>query len=251
MNGGKGLEKKIHILDCTLRDGGYVNNWEFDENTAVHVIDSLYAGGIRCIEIGLLGRGGKVKGGTKFSSFLEMEPLFKEKRADCRYAVMVTQTEAAELEIPARDKDTVDIIRIAFFKNELLEALLFADELLQKGYEVFLQPMATFMYTQEELGGMLKGINRIKPRAVYLVDSFSNLYPKDVRRMADCMLSMLEEGIAFGFHAHNNIQLAFANVIEFLDSDTTRELYVDGSIYGMGRGGGNVPVELLMEYRNR
>ena len=72
------------------------------------------------------------------------------------------------------------------------------------------------------------------------MDSFSNLYPKDVRRMADCMLSMLEEGIAFGFHAHNNIQLAFANVIEFLDSDTTRELYVDGSIYGMGRGAGNV-----------
>ncbi|MCX4320771.1 MAG: hypothetical protein OSJ44_13795 [Lachnospiraceae bacterium] len=245
------MEKKIHILDCTLRDGGYVNNWEFDENTAVHVIDSLYAGGIRCIEIGLLGKGGKIGNCTKFFSFTEMKPLLEGKKRDCRYAVMVTQTDAGEFEIPARSGDTVDIIRIAFFKNELLEALLFADELLQKGYEVFLQPMATFMYTQEELGGMLKGINRIKPRAVYLVDSFSNLYPKDVRRMADFMLSMLEEGIAFGFHAHNNIQLAFANVIEFLDSDTTRELYVDGSIYGMGRGAGNVPVELLMEYRNR
>ena len=65
------------------------------------------------------------------------------------------------------------------------------------------------------------------------------------------MLTLLEEDIAFGFHAHNNMQLAFANVIEFLNSDTTRELYVDGSIYGMGRGAGNAPVELLMEYLNR
>lgn len=88
MNGGKGLEKKIHILDCTLRDGGYVNNWEFDENTAVHVIDSLYAGGIRCIEIGLLGKGGKIGNCTKFFSFTEMKPLLEGKKRDCRYAVM-------------------------------------------------------------------------------------------------------------------------------------------------------------------
>ncbi|MDE7327739.1 MAG: hypothetical protein K2N63_15920 [Lachnospiraceae bacterium] len=244
------MEKMIHILDCTLRDGGYVNNWEFDGNTAIQVINSLYASGVRCIEIGILGKGGKA-GGTKFSSFKDMEPLLKGKKMDCRYAVMVTQADADQVEIPVRHSDMVDIIRIAFFKNELRGALSLGEKLLQKGYEVFLQPMATFMYTREELEEMLRGINQIRPKAVYLVDSFSNLYPKDVRRIADRMLLGLEEGIAFGFHAHNNIQLAFANVIEFLDSNTTRELYVDGSIYGMGRGAGNVPLELLMEYQNK
>lgn len=241
----------VNVLDCTLRDGGYVNNWEFNKCTSTHIMDSLYSSGIRCIEIGLLGKGGQPGNCTKFSSFMEMGQLLEGRKPDCRYAVMVTQTDADQFEIPVRCEDTVDIIRIAFFKNELSGAIAFAVELLQKGYEVFLQPMATFMYTPEELNGMLRKINQIKPKAVYLVDSFSNLYPKDIRRIADNMLTLLEEGIAFGFHAHNNMQLAFANVIEFLNSDTTRELYVDGSIYGMGRGAGNAPVELLMEYLNR
>ena len=74
---------------------------------------------------------------------------------------MVTQTDADQFEIPVRCEDTVDIIRIAFFKNELSGAIAFAVELLQKGYEVFLQPMATFMYTPEELNGMLRKINRL------------------------------------------------------------------------------------------
>ncbi len=242
---------KRHILDCTLRDGGYVNNWEFDAAAAGRIMDHLYQSGVRCIEIGIMGKGGQKGKSTKFASFDDMEPLLKNKKNDCRYAVMLTQADAHLFDIPVRSPYTVDIIRIAFFPKEWKEALKNGAQLIQKGYEVFLQPMATFLYTESELEILLQQVNRIMPKAVYLVDSFSNLYPKDIRTMTDHMLACLDESIDFGFHAHNNIQMAFANVMEFFDTETIRDLYADGSIFGMGRGAGNVPVELIMEYLNR
>lgn len=241
----------INILDCTLRDGGYVNNWEFDTDTAAGIMESLYQSGIRCIEIGIMGKEGKLGKSTKFSSFQEIEPLLPYKKEDCRYAVMMTWPEAEIFDIPERNQHTVDLIRLAFFKEHCRDALGYVEKMIQKGYEVFLQPMATFMYSRNELNRMLEEVNAVGPKALYMVDSFSNLYPKDVRIMADCILEELDGNIDFGFHAHNNMQMAFANVIEFLDTDTHRDLYVDGSIFGMGRGAGNVPVELLMEDLNQ
>ena len=242
---------KKNILDCTLRDGGYVNNWAFDTHTACRIMDRLYQSGIRCIEIGIMGKGAVKGKSTKFSSFDEIKPLLSYKKSDCRYAVMVTQADAHLFEIPDRSPDTVDMIRIAFFKNEWKDALKNGRQLIQKGYEVFLQPMATFLYAEDELKELLEQVNDIMPKAVYMVDSFSNLFPKDIRKMADQMLGCLDADIAFGFHAHNNMQMAFANVIEFFETDTDRDLYADGSIFGMGRGAGNVPVELIMEYLNQ
>lgn len=246
-----GEKSKKYILDCTLRDGGYVNNWEFDTCTARKIMDSLYSSGIRCMETGIMGKGAQPGKSTKFASFDEIKPLLQNRKPDCRYAVMLTQTGADQFEIPVRSMDTPDIIRVAFFKKEWKDALHDARKLMEKGYEVFLQPMATFMYTEKELAELLRQVNLQKPKAVYMVDSFSNLYPKEIRKMADFMSGCLDETIAFGFHAHNNMQMAYANVIEFLETDTKRNLYIDGSICGMGRGAGNVPVELVMEYLNK
>ena len=242
---------RIHILDCTLRDGGYVNNWEFDHEVANGVIDGLYESGVRVIEIGIMGIGGIVGKSTKFASFAEAEPLLKNRKKDCKYAIMLTQADASKFDIPTRSEKTVDMIRIAYFKPELKDAIIFAESLKQKGYEVFLQAMATFMYSDKEMGDMIEEINNIKPQAFYIVDSFSNLHPEDIRQMSERVLVKLDKDIDFGLHAHNNIQMAFANAITFMDAAAGREIYIDGSIYGMGRGAGNVPVELLMDYLNK
>ena len=245
------MAKRVQILDCTLRDGGYVNNWEFDNETAKKIISSIYNSGIRYIEIGILGNGCIAGKSTKFSTFDEMRPLLEERKPDCHYAVMINQAEASKFVIPPKSEDTVDIIRLAYFKRELKDALTFACELKEKGYTVFLQAMATFMYSDTELKDMIEEINRIKPAAFYMVDSFSNMYPGDIELLENKILRVLSPEIEFGFHAHNNLQLAFANVLAFISTETNRTLFVDGSIYGMGRGAGNVPVELLMEYLNK
>lgn len=243
---------EITLLDCTLRDGGYVNNWEFDTDTALAVMEGLYDSGVRCIEIGIMGVGAKAGTQTKFNNFGEMEPLLERRREGCSYAVMTTTENAASFELPPRSERTPDIIRLAYFKSDLAEALASAQEYQEKGYSVFLQAMATFMYSDKEMAQMLCAVNALKPSAFYMVDSFSTMYPKDVKKMRGNVLRHLSPEISLGFHAHNNIQMAFANAMEFLDAGACgRPLFVDSSVFGMGRGAGNVPTELLMEYLNR
>ena len=239
------------LLDCTLRDGGYVNNWEFDAQTVERVMDGLYDAGVRYIELGIMGRGGVPGRSTKFSDFAQIRRFLAHRRPGCRYAVMLNQADAHTFEIPSRAEDTVDLIRIAFFKKERDAAMEKARELKAKGYEVFLQAMATFMYDDAELAALISDVNDVEPEAFYLVDSFSTLYNEDVRRMTDFVLARLSRNVLFGFHAHNNIQMAYSNAMEFLSTKTDRPLIADGSIYGMGRGAGNVPTELLMEYLNK
>lgn len=241
------------LLDCTLRDGGYVNNWEFDHRSACGIRDALYDSGVRYIELGIMGLGGIAGKQTKFSSFDEIKPLLLGRKPDCRYCVMTTlaELETPGMEPPDRNEEMVDAIRLAYFKPEMEQALEAARRLKEKGYEVFLQAMATFMYDESELKLMLEKVNRLQPTAFYIVDSFSTMYAGEVREMAGKVLAELEESVLFGFHAHNNIQMAFANAIAFIELPTDRALIVDGSIYGMGRGAGNVPTELLMEYMNR
>ena len=242
---------KISILDCTLRDGGYVNNWEFDTQTARAIMRGLYQSGVRYIEIGILGSNATPGKQTKFNGFSEMEPLLEGREPDCRYAVVFTQENAGSFAFPPRGEKTPDCIRLAYFRATWREALEKGAELKALGYEVFLQAMATFMYTENELNEMLDAVNAAAPAAFYMVDSFSTMYPAEVVKMRTQILSHLSPEIAFGFHAHNNIQMAYANAQEFLRCAEKRPLFIDGSIFGMGRGGGNVPTELLMEHLNR
>lgn len=240
------------ILDCTLRDGGYVNNWEFDRDTVFRIMDGLYESGVRFIELGIMaGKGGELGRSTKFSNFSQVEPLLSHRQQDCVYALMLNQADVEQYEIPPRNEKTVDLLRLAFFKKEKDEAMAKAEELKSKGYKVFLQAMATFMYSADELSELLTMVNQVGPAGFYIVDSFSTMYRQDVQKMAGFVLGRLSEDIQFGFHAHNNIQMAYANIISFWELAPERPLIADGSIYGMGRGAGNVPTELLMEYLNK
>lgn len=241
----------VQVLDCTLRDGGYVNNWEFDLQTSLSIIDGLYASGVRWIEIGIMGLNPKVGKQTKFSDFEQIKPFLINRKSDCHYAVMVTTALSDNFQYPKCSESTPDTIRVAYFKPELDKTLVLAEKLKQLGYKVFLQAMATFMYSDTELKDMLLQVNRLMPTSFYMVDSFSTMYPKDVAKMRDMVLDVLNENILFGFHAHNNIQMAYSNVQEFINLDDSRALMVDGSIFGMGRGAGNVPIELLMEFMNK
>lgn len=238
------------ILDCTLRDGGYVNDWRFDTETAINIINGLYTAGVRWIEIGIMGTNPHVGKQVKFSDFEQMKPLLKNRKKDCHYAVMVTVSSSCNFKFPECSSETPDVIRIAYFKPDIEKTFDLARCLIEKGYLVFMQPMATFMYTEEELMELVEDVNGLHPYAFYMVDSFSTMYPADVIKMRDCILSVLDRNILFGFHAHNNIQMAFANVQEFMRGNESRDLLIDGSICGMGRGAGNVPSELLMKFLN-
>ena len=245
------MNKKLFLLDCTLRDGGYVNEWKFDNTMAVNIIEGLYQAGVDIIECGIMGKCSTPGKTTIFSSFTEIEPLLQNRKKDYLYAVMLNFTEKDNFVIPEYSEKTVDCIRVAFFKNEWENAIKYGVSLKDKGYKVFLQAMATYMYSESELLQLIDVINRIMPESFYFVDSFGTLYNDDVLKIAGLIDKNLHPEILLGFHAHNNIQMAFSNTISFFQMPTARKKVItDSSIFGMGRGAGNVTTELIMNYLN-
>jgi 4-hydroxy 2-oxovalerate aldolase len=245
------MNKSFFLLYCTLRDGGYVNNWEFDNSTAIQILEGLYQSGVNIIECGIMGKCSSPGKTTKFNSFAEIEPLLQNRHNDCLYAVMLTYSEKDNFHIPDRSEKTVDCIRLAFFNDEWEKSVEYALLLKKKGYKVFLQAMATYMYSDKELIQLISAINRLMPESFYIVDSFGTLYNDDLVKITGLVDKHLDLNIMFGFHAHNNIQMAFSNTIAFFQIPSDRERFItDSSIYGMGRGAGNVPTELVMHYLN-
>lgn len=254
MNEGKVeklVSKKIEILDCTLRDGGYVNNWEFDNTTACGVVDLLQKSGIEYIELGIMGKDPSDKECVKFRNFKEIEKFLKNRSDNSMYTVILNYSEKDDFVIPHRSENTVECIRLAFFKKDWEASVEYARDLIQKGYLVFLQAMVTSLYTEDELRALTLAMKNLKPYAFYIVDSFGTLYNEDVVKMAKLVDDNLDEDVIFGFHAHNNIQLAFSNIITFIHTVKNHRMIVDSSVYGMGRGAGNLTTELISQYLNR
>lgn len=243
----------IKILDCTLRDGGYVNDWKFNRKSFDEIIIGLQEIGIDIIEVGMMVKNSADEFTTKFSDFDRIPTLPRIKDSRSIFTVMFTYGEAKGVTVPERKPDGVEAIRLAYFKNDYRESLKLAEEFKQKGYGVFLQAMATFMYSESELREMLLQVNRLQPLYFCMVDSFGVMYNEDVRHMFNSVDSVLAPEIGLGFHAHNNQQLAFSNAIAFIDiaQNSARNICVDASIYGMGRGAGNVNLELLTAYMNK
>ena len=242
----------VKLLDCTLRDGGYVNNWEFTREQYDTIVKGLQDAQVDFIEIGLIGKNDGTEFKTKFSNFAKIPLIVREGHINTKFSVMFTYGEAKGIQVPARKSGDVDIIRLAYFKPEMEDSLIMARELQEKGYIVFLQAMATFMYNDKELVEMIQKVNDVCPDYFCMVDSFGIMYGDDVQHMFRLIHGNLSKNIGIGFHAHNNQQMALSNVITFLKEagKTSRDICVDASIYGMGRGAGNVNLELLMRYLN-
>lgn len=245
-------EKNVYLLDCTLRDGGYINNWEFSRGMYDAVSNGLQAANVDFIELGIMGNHEADHFKTKFRNFEEIPIPKKEGGSPSLFTVMMTGTEYKKMEICGYSPERgLDAIRFAFFKADVLEAVCQMEDLISKGYKVFAQTMATFQYSDRELIALIKEMNRIKPYAFYIVDSFGTFYPEDVKRLYHIVDGMMDTDISFGIHAHNNLQMANANTITFMNEALDRNVIVDGSIYGMGRGAGNAQTEVLMHYLNK
>lgn len=244
------MSNKIYLLDCTLRDGGYINDWEFSRGIYDAVSSELQLANVDFIELGIMGSHDADHFKTKFRS-LEEIPIPK-KTGGSLFTVMMTGTEYKKMTISEHDvENSVDALRYAFFKADVKDALEHMRVLIAKGYKVFAQTMATFQYSDDELIALVKEINKIKPYAFYIVDSFGTLYPEDIKRLYHVVDDVMNKNILFGIHAHNNLQMANANAITFITEAKDRDIIVDGSIYGMGRGAGNAQTEVLMHYLNK
>ena len=242
---------KIQVLDCTLRDGGYCNEWKFGETNIRHIVDGLTEAKINIIECGFLNHKIEYKRNvTKFSNMGQIMPFIPQGERKSMYVLMANYGELDIDKLEPRSESTVDGLRIAFHKKDLNSALDLCKKVKEKGYEVFVQAMVSLNYTDEEFISLIKSSNEICPYAFYIVDSFGVMKQSDLIRLFYLVENNLDSSIKIGYHSHNNLQLAYSNAQALAEIQTTRDLIFDSSIMGMGRGAGNLNTELFVEFLN-
>ena len=239
----------ICILDCTLRDGGYVNNWEFGAKTIIQTAKKLCDSSVEIIECGFLSQTKKTKSNQSiFKTIADAEKRFE----DCsdNLALMINCGEYKGSDIEEYSGGKIKTIRIAFHKHQRNEAQELCMSLKEKGYNVFFQPMYTIGYTDLELLSLIEWANTNRPEAFYIVDSFGTMRKNDLLRMFYLVNNNLKSDIKIGFHSHNNLQLSFSNAQALIEMNLKRDMIIDSSLFGMGRGAGNLCTELLTQYIN-
>ncbi len=241
----------IKVLDCTLRDGGYINDWDFKDYQIVKILNSLKNSNIDVVECGYLNdKKSKSQDTTCFRDTKSIDKFIKNID-DAQKVVMINHGDYDVQNLPHKDTTYIDGIRLAFHKEKLDNALIEAKQIIDLGYKLYFQPMVTKNYTDLEFLSMIEEINNLNPYSFYIVDSFGSMTLDEFHKYLILADSNLGRDIALGYHSHNNMQLAFSNAVSMYGMNLKREIIVDASIYGIGRGAGNLNTELIADFLNK
>ena len=241
----------IKVLDCTLRDGGYINNWEFGKDNIKKIMSKLVEAKIDIIECGYLTEKALYSGDySMFNNVDEINEMLPKNRDNTDFVAMINYGEYNLDNLPIYDGSSVNGFRVTFHKKEMSEAIEFCEKIMKKGYKLYLQPMVSVSYTDVEFLNLIEAANKLNPHAFYIVDSFGVMKRKDLMRLYYLVDHNLNEDVYVGYHSHNNLQLAYSNAQSLVDMKIKRKLIIDSSVFGMGRGAGNLNTELFIEYLN-
>ncbi|RYZ42242.1 MAG: hypothetical protein EOP49_28460, partial [Sphingobacteriales bacterium] len=231
-------------LDCTLRDGGYYTNWDFDTSLYITYLKAMEVLPVDAMEIGYRSLPMDNYLGRFFYCPVNVLKLAREHAPSKKIAVMFNEKDvrpenAAHLLLPV--KEYVDIVRMAVDPNRFDSALLLAKAIKDLGFEVALNLMyMSKVVSDPEVLNKLPLMNGVVDY-FSLVDSYGGVYPEDVRSTVEKVLQLVTMPV--GFHGHNNLEMAFINSITAVEAGAT---WVDGTVTGMGRGAGNLKTELFL-----
>jgi 4-hydroxy 2-oxovalerate aldolase len=237
----------MRIIDCTFRDGGHLNKWNFPDELVKDTYLAAVAAGVDFFEVGY--RNIIAEGYGKYSycddNFIA-KLLGTATTGACKLLVMVdTSKYRSEHFAPAVDSPFWGV-RVAAYPHELEQAFVQIEELLAKGYHVFLNPMVTSALTEYHIESIGRFVRTLRDKgkaleAVYIADSFGSLHPQSTVDLIEKVRTKVKAPL--GFHAHNNLQMALTNTLAAMAAGVK---YVDATLHGMGRGAGNVPIEILL-----
>lgn len=247
---GECKTRKIQLLDCTLRDGGIAINFDFGEEKMTSIKECLEQSGVDVIECGYINETeGSKRGRTCFDSELSVRQFLQDtgKKPGVSYVAMIDYGTFDITRLPMRDCDGIDGIRLAFHKENREEAIRWGHLILEKGYDLYIQPMVSTRYTDDEFCALIKRCNNELADAsgFYIVDSFGQMDNEMLLRKVRIADQRLRSNIKLGFHAHNNRQMAYSNALAFLHFNSKHDMMLDSSIMGMGKGAGNLCTELI------
>jgi len=239
---------QIKVLDCTIRDGGLNNKWQFSDEVVRKVFLALSAAGVDYMEMGYKSSekyfSREEHGAWKFCTEEDIKRIVGEVETDMKLSAMADIGRIDSEDISPKKDSILDMIRVACYAKEIDKAIALAHECLDKGYEATINLMAVSKVLERDLDEALDDLSKSDVPVIYLVDSFGALYSEQIHFLLKKYFEALP-GKELGIHTHNNQQLAFANTIEAIIAGANR---LDASLYGMGRGAGNCTLELLLSF---
>ena len=241
--------EQIKVLDCTIRDGGLMNNHDFDDRFVRAIFKAVSDAGIDYMEIGYKNSRelfpGDKYGAWKFCSDEDIRKVTDGIPSQTKLSVMVDVDRVDLADIKPKKESPVTMIRTACYVKDVDKAIFLANHFADKGYETAVNLMAISKVLEVELTECLQQLEKeCKCNVVYLVDSNGSLYQETVEYLIKKAKGIIKTK-EIGIHAHNNQQLAFGNTIEAIIHQAN---YLDSTIFGMGRAAGNCPTELLLGF---
>ncbi len=239
----------IKLLDCTLRDGGYVNGWNFGKEQIFAIFRHLQDAKVDIIEIGFLNDGVKFCENKSISpTTRDFDMFFSGKEKSSMTVAMVNFGNCRIENI--FEPNFLDGIRIIFKKYDINHAIEYCRLVKDLGYKVFIQPVSITAYSDCEMLNLIEKVNSINPYSMSIVDTYGLMHKDQMIHYFNLMNDNLDKSVKIDYHSHNNLQLAYSNAIEFVNLNTKRDLIMDASLYGMGKNAGNTCVELIAMYLN-
>lgn len=238
----------IKVIDCTVRDGGLMNKWQFTDEFVKRTYEALSAAGVDYMEIGYLSSEGafsrKEMGPWKFCAEADLQRIIGDSEKKIKLSAMADIGRIEYVDIPLKSESSLDMVRVACYVHQIDAAIALAHQCMDKGFEATINLMAVSTVGLRELNEALEDLNKSRVPVIYLVDSFGAFYSEDIDVLARKYIERLPEK-TIGIHTHNNQQLAFANTIAGIIAGIN---YLDATLYGIGRGAGNCPIELLISF---
>lgn len=239
---------QIKVVDCTVRDGGLMNKWQFEDDFVRQVYLACSEAGIDYMEIGYLSSESAfsrdVYGSWRFCAEEDLQRVIGDDEKKIKLSAMADIGRIDYDDIPPKSESSLDMVRVACYVHQIDAAIALAHHCQTKGYETTINVMAVSTVGPRDLREALDDLSQSRVPVIYLVDSFGAFYSEDIDVLAKHYMDRMPDK-TIGIHCHNNQQLAFANTIAAIINGVN---YLDGSLYGIGRGAGNCPLELLVSF---
>ena len=244
------VREDIKVFDCTIRDGGLVNNYHFSDEFVKAHYETCVAAGVDYMEIGknvsptIMSEA--EYGPWNFCKEEDIRRIVGENNTNMKIAVMSDIGRSLKEELRPKSESVVDMIRIATYIHQIPAAIELIEDAHSKGYETTVNIMAISKSFDDELDEVLAQLAKTNVDVIYIADSFGSFYPEQIKKLTEKYLKVAQEtGKQIGIHAHNNLQLAYANTLESMIYGAS---FLDVTISGLGRGAGNCPLELLIGF---
>ncbi|WP_217190867.1 aldolase catalytic domain-containing protein [Pseudomonas shirazica] len=239
------------VIDCTLRDGGYYNSWDFPEDVVDDYLKAMVAAGVNVVELGLRSlKNSGFKGASAFTTDHYIRSL--DVPDSLSVAVMINAVELLSSDLPMEEvlsrlfpetaaTSPVELVRIACHVHEFEQSLPASAWLKERGFQVGFNLMQIADRNQQEVETLAAAAANWPLDVLYFADSMGSMSPDQVAQVVGWLRSRWKGPL--GIHTHDNMGLALQNTLRALDEGVT---WLDATVTGMGRGPGNAKTEYLV-----